>query len=158
MMFRSSRGKIKVSLGEDETELLRMLVAEYQELLEAEHPPGDPVMDRLFPSASLDDDEVDRKFRDLSLEDLGKHKKETVQTALACLGEAGPWSQTLSPEESESWLVLLTDIRLAIGARCEVTEEKMNLPVDPTDPVQWQMAVLHYLGSLQESLVGALST
>lgn len=157
MMFRATRSSVKVTLGDEETDLLRSLVTQYQELLEADHAPGDPVMDRLFPSASLDDDEVDKKFRDLSLDDLGKHKRETIETALSCLGESGPWKGTLSQQESESWLVLLTDLRLAIGIRLDVTEEKMSIPVDVVDANEWPMAVLHYLGALQESLVEALS-
>lgn len=155
-MFRRARGSVKVSLEEEAADLLRSLVRQYQELLEGDHEPGDRIMERLFPPAS-DDSEVDKKFRDLSVEDLGKHKRETVETAITCLGEDGPWTQTLAPQQSESWLVLLTDIRLAIGTRLDVTEEHMNLPVDPDDPSQWPMAVLHYLGALQESLVAALS-
>lgn len=156
-MFRRARGSVEVSLEEEAADLLRSLVRQYQELLEGDHEPGDKIMERLFPPAS-DDSEVDKKFRDLSVEDLSKHKRETVETAINCLGEEGAWIQALAPEESEAWLVLLTDIRLAIGTRLDVTEEHMNLPVDPDDPSQWPMAVLHYLGALQESLVAALSS
>ncbi len=156
-MFRRNRGSVKVSLEEEAADLLRSLVRQYQDLVEGDHEPGDKIMERLFPPASIEDSEVDKKFRDLSIEDLSNHKRQTVDTAVSCLGEEGPWIQTLSSEESEAWLVLLTDIRLAIGARLDVTEEHMNLPVDPDDPSQWPMAVLHYLGALQESLVAALS-
>lgn len=157
-MFKKTKGSVKVSLEEEAADLLRSLVKQYQDLLEGDHEPGDKIMERLFPPASIEDSEVDKKFRDLSLEDLSNHKKQTVDTANNSLGEEGPWTETLGPEESEAWLVLLTDIRLAIGARLDVNEEHMNLPVDPDDPAQWPMAVLHYLGALQESLVEALST
>jgi hypothetical protein len=37
-----------------------------------------------------------------------------------------------------------------------VTDETFDAFPDPSDPAQWPLAVLHYLGSLQESLVAAL--
>jgi len=156
-MFRKKLGKITAEVTEDEAKVLRSVIGQYLDLLENDQPPGDPVMERLLPSASLDDEEVDRKYRDLALNELQNHKRSTANTALQCLPHRGAWSQELSPDETEAWLVVLGDVRLAIGTRIGVTEELMSRPVDPEDPDEWPMAVLHYLGALQENLVEALS-
>jgi hypothetical protein len=47
-------------------------------------------------------------------------------------------------------------MRLAIGARLEVTEEKMNQAMDANGPDAPAWAVLHWLGWLQESILGTL--
>lgn len=152
-MFRRRRGEVRVSLNPEEADLLRRLVREYLDLLDSESEHDDPVQARLFPAASLDDPEVDREFRTLSYPDLEEHKRRTAAVALESLGEAGPVRRGLTDEEREDWLVLLTDLRLALGVRLGVTEETWEAPIDPRDPAQWPLAVLHYLGALQDSLV-----
>ena len=65
----------------------------------------------------------------------------------------------LTPEESLRWLGALNDLRLAIGARLEITDEDdsdvlFHLPdEDPRKPMV--MAYL-WLGGLQETLVSTL--
>jgi len=56
----------------------------------------------------------------------------------------------LTDDEQEAWLVALTDLRLAMGVRLGVTDETFDAFPNPNDPAQWPLAVLHYLGSLQE--------
>jgi hypothetical protein len=84
-------------------------------------------------------------------------KKKNASIALQSLSESGRWHGVLSDEEREAWLVLLTDLRLVIGERQGVTDEVMERMPDPNDPDEWPLAVLHYLGALQESLVRAAS-
>jgi len=146
---------VRAVLSEEEGELLRGVVREYLELLDADRAPGDPVMARLFPSASLDDPTVAADFHDLSADDLDQHKRQTAKRVLDYL-EPGD-NRPLTDEEQEAWLVLLTDLRLAMGVRLGVTEETFNTFPNPNDPAQWPLAVLHYLGSLQESLVNAIN-
>ena len=143
-----------MALSEEEGELLKGIVREYLELLDADCEPGDPVMERLFPSASLDDPTLEADFRELSSDDLQEHKRQAALRVLEYLdtGDRRP----LADEEQEAWLVALTDLRLAMGVRLGVTDETFDSFPDPSDPAQWPLAVLHYLGSLQESLVAAL--
>lgn len=110
---------------------------------------------RLFPSASLENPELAEEFRDLLGDDLDQHKRDTARRVLAYLegGERRP----LTEEEQQAWVVLLTDLRLALGVRLAVTAETFDVVPSPNDPAQWPLAVLHYLGSLQESLVAALT-
>ncbi|MGH2719840.1 MAG: DUF2017 family protein, partial [Actinomycetota bacterium] len=109
---------------------------------------------RLFPSASLEDPALADDFRELSGSDLDIHKRSTAKIALHSLGTDR--REPLGEEQLEAWLVLLTDLRLAIGVGLGVTEETMEQLPNPNDPAQWPMAVMHYLASLQESLVQAL--
>jgi hypothetical protein len=145
---------VRVSLSAEEEGLLRQLIGEYLELLDTEPEPGDAVRARLFPSASLDDPELEAKFRELAGDDLDRHKRETAKRVLESLDADEP--SPLTDDELEAWLVLLTDLRLALGVRLGVTEETFEAIPNPNDPTQWPLAVLHYLGSLQESLVAAL--
>ena len=50
---------------------------------------------------------------------------------------------------------MLTDLRLAIGARLEVTEELMSADVGPEDERAPALVTLHWLGWLQEMLLKA---
>lgn len=164
-MFRTRRGKITVSLTDREAGLLRGLIGEYLEVLDTQKAstssgaidPSDKerVMQRLFPEASLDDERVRAEYSQLARDSLEHDKRTNAQTALRSLGPAGPWKGTLSSEERDSWLVILTDLRLVIGTRLDVTEETMSIEPDPNDPQQWPIALLHYLGWLQETLVEA---
>jgi hypothetical protein len=153
-VFRRRRGQIRLALSEEESDLLRATIGEYLELLDAERDRSDPVIARLFPSASLDDPALDASYQQLAASDLDDHKRATARRALLSLD--GDRHDALGEEELEAWLVLLTDLRLAIGVRMGVTEETMERLPNPGDPAQWPLAVLHYLASLQETLVQAL--
>ncbi len=156
-MFRHRRGHVWIALNEEEAGLLRRLIDDYLELLDSETEPDDPVVSRLFPSASLDDPEVRRQFRELSESDLDRHKRSSAKRVLDCLGSTGGLRAALKTEEDcEAWLVTLTDLRLALGVRLGVTEEILATLPDPKDPSQLPLAVLHWLGALQESLVEAI--
>jgi hypothetical protein len=51
------------------------------------------------------------------------------------------------------WLRTINDIRLTIGTRLEVDETKMAAELDERDPEAPALAVLHWLGWLQESFL-----
>ncbi|MCA1839339.1 MAG: DUF2017 family protein [Actinomycetota bacterium] len=155
-MFKSRRGEVSVDLNAEETDLLRNLIADYEQLLDADHDANDPVRRRLFPDASLDDHEANEKFIELTRDSLDEHKRETIKIAIGSLGPQGEWQGWVSEDERDAWLCLLADLRLAIGVRIGVTDEMMERDADPRDPQQWPLAVLHYLGALQGSLVDAV--
>ena len=145
-------------------------------------PPSDPALARLFPDAygsgpeapTGEGDGEERRasaeFRRFTENELRARKREdglAVVRALDALtpdpahardGDAGA-VLTLKPEESRQWLGALNDLRLAIGARLEVTDdddgsELYTLPdSDPRKPMV--MAYL-WLGGLQETLIETL--
>ncbi|MFE1246520.1 DUF2017 domain-containing protein [Streptomyces sp. NPDC058766] len=141
-------------------------------------PPADPVLRRLFPDAyggpgqpaSPRDAEEQRansaEFRRYTENDLRAGKRGNAVAVVRSLdalssasaGEGGAVLK-LSPQESQQWLGALNDLRLAIGARLEITDEEdgdllYRLPdEDPRKPMV--MAYL-WLGGLQETLVATL--
>ena len=65
----------------------------------------------------------------------------------------------LSGPEAQAWLRALNDVRLALGVRLEVTEDfdELVARMSPDDPRLAYADMYHWLGYLQETLVGALS-
>ena len=146
---------ILLTLEEQEVQLLRGLVEEVRELIEASG--GDPVRRRLFPSAYQDEDE-EAAFEELVGRELRAGKLSALDEIDKALGGHDGSTIELSPREADTWLRALNDIRLAIGTRLDVTEEKMSQDIDPDDPETAGLAVLHWLGWLQESLLDHLGS
>ncbi|WP_416982914.1 DUF2017 domain-containing protein [Streptomyces sp. T028] len=141
-------------------------------------PPADPVLRRLFPDAYTDPEgtpeprqadeqkEHSAEFRRYTENDLRAGKRANALAVVRTLDElaseaAGEGGAVLElvPEESRQWLGALNDLRLAIGARLEISDEDdtdvlYRLPdEDPRKPMV--MAYL-WLGGLQETLVTTL--
>ncbi|WP_432172172.1 DUF2017 domain-containing protein [Streptomyces sp. Tue6028] len=140
-------------------------------------PPSDPVLQRLFPdaysgpgveAATPEEAEEQRahsaEFRRFTENDLRAAKRENALAVIRSLDALTPGGDgaavlELSPDESQSWLRALNDLRLAIGCRLDVTDEDdtdhlYRLPdEDPRKPMV--MAYL-WLGGLQETLVTTL--
>lgn len=153
-MFRRRRGQIHAEISKDEAGLLLQLMREYEQVLDSNAGPNDPVMARLYPSASLEDERIAHEFDELVRGDLDDSKRKALSIARASLGPSG-WEGKVEEGPLNAWLTLLTDLRLSIGVRLGVTEEMMDTVPDPSDPKQWPLAVLHWLGALQESLLQA---
>jgi hypothetical protein len=142
-------------------------------------PPSDPVLRRLFPDAYTDPGQgpasareaeerraYSAEFRRYTENDLRAGKRDNALAVIRSLdalaaqaaGEGGAVLR-LSAQESQRWLGALNDLRLAIGARLEITDEDdtdllYRLPdEDPRKPMV--MAYL-WLGGLQETLVSTL--
>ncbi len=145
-------GEIAVSFDADEATLLRNLLEEMRLLLEADIPRGDAVIGRLFPQAYEDPDE-EASYREMVGGQLHDAKRNGLRIARDALGEKGAATVRVGPEETDAWLALLTDLRLAIGTRLDVDEEKMSAAIDPADPEAPAYAVLHWLGWVQASIL-----
>jgi hypothetical protein len=152
---RDPSGAVRFELEDYEAGLMRQLLDEMRTLLEADIPPSDAVLKRLFPDA-FEDEEQANAYRDLIGDELHDRKTAALRTAKATVGTAGAVNATLDEEQVDQWLALLTDIRLAIGTRLDVTEERMAADVDPADPDAAALSVLHWLGWLQESMLAAI--
>jgi len=145
-------GAISLTLEEFEAEILRRLAVEMRLLLEADVPDSDPVVQRLFPRAyDAADDEA--AFRQMIGDDLREIKSRTLDEVAAALGTEGGCEVILARDEVDGWLTLLTDLRLSIGARLDVDEQRMAAEVDPGDPDAVALSILHWLGYLQGILV-----
>jgi hypothetical protein len=151
----AGEGSVTVRFTEDEAELLRRLLAEMQTILESGID-RDPVVERLFPRAYEKEDE-EQSYRALVGDELTATKRSNLETAGDMLGEQGAAEAALSREQAEAWLALLTDMRLAIGTRLDVTEERMSEEIDADDPDAAALSILHWLGWVQGSILEAIA-
>ncbi|MGP4000543.1 DUF2017 domain-containing protein [Streptomyces sp. 8N706] len=134
-------------------------------------PPADPALARLFPDAyggpdAKPDDEaraLSSEFRRYTENDLRARKRDDAVAvirsldALTVAGDGGAVLK-LGPDESRQWLGALNDLRLAIGARLEVTDEDSDelYRLPDSDPRKPMVMAYLWLGGLQESLVETL--
>lgn len=152
---RKRNGTIELRLDEREAEIMRELIHEMETLLEADLPRVDAVVARLFPDAYADETESQR-YRELIGDQLHDAKRAALKGVKASIGDAGAATAALDPETAEQWLRALTDLRLAIGTRLEIDDEKMSADIDPSDPDAQALVLLHWLGATQELLVEAV--
>jgi len=145
---RTRDGDFRLRLSDAERELLRALPGELLALLAVD--PGDPTLRRLSPAAYEDDAEAEGEFRRLMQDELMEGRRE----ALRLLAETAARDR-LTAEELDAWLRALTDLRLALGTRLEVTEETYEREIDPRDPEAYELSVFAYLSWLQEQAVEA---
>ena len=132
--------------------------------------PEDPVLARLFPTAYPGDDESAAEFRRFTEGGLRDGKAASAIAVIDDLEEAGlPAELTedglvidveLDEAEAETWMRSFTDLRLALATRLGVEEGDeafwASLPDD--DPRAQAHDIYEWVGYLQETLVGALSS
>ncbi len=145
---------VTVRLEEYEADILRGLIGELRAVLDLQLK-GDEVLERLFPRAFESDADEDN-YRGLVREDLSQAKNEALRAVASGLGPSGEVEVTLPRAEIDAWLTLLTDLRLAVGTRLDITEEKMAAEVDPGQKDATSYTVLHWLGWMQESMLAEL--
>jgi hypothetical protein len=172
--FRRSRGRIVMRADETERAILTDLVGQLVELVsprddpdadplarmvgidpDAERP-DDPAMARLFPDAY--DDEADasefRRFTERSLRDTKVAHARTVLDTLAASGD----KIVVSESQAVSWLGTLNDLRLTLGSRLGITDERDEWERLPEGhPAAIMFSLYDWLTFLQETLVNALS-
>ena len=132
--------------------------------------PEDPVLARLFPTAYPEDDVAAAEFRRFTEGTLRDGKAAAACAIIDGLEEAGlPPELTedglmidveLDESGAETWMRSFTDIRLALATRLEVEEgdEEYWYSLPDDDPRAQAHDIYEWVGWLQETLVGALST
>lgn len=132
--------------------------------------PDDPVLKRLFPTAYPDDDEAASEFRRFTEGTLRNGKAEAAVAIIDGLEEAGLPPQLteeglmidveLDEETAQMWMRSFNDIRLAIATRLDVEEgdEEFWYSLPDDDPRSQAHDIYEWVGWLQETLVGALTT
>ena len=125
--------------------------------------PVDPVLERLFPRAYLEPEDVERdaEYHRLMRNDLLESKLANLDVITKTLDRGTVslrrWTVDLTEEEAGAWLGALNDLRLALGVRLGITED-FDGDVDPSDPQAPALHVLSYLGWLEENLLEALTS
>lgn len=143
---------VRISLDAFEARLLRGLLEEMADLLRQEAVIEDAVVDRLFPPAYAQPEDA-QAFAELVGDELKTGKVSAVDSVATALAGDGPIEAHIPHDQIDAWLTVLTDLRLALGVRLDVTEEKMSVELDPNDPEATGMSVLHWLGWLQEMML-----
>ena len=116
-------------------------------------PGEDEAVDRLFPEAYPDDDERQAEFRLLAHDQL----LESHLGALAVLEETVD-ADRLDEEQLLAWMRALNHVRLVLGVRLEVTEDRDEWPRSPRDPRAAAFAVYDYLTYLQGEIIEVLAS
>lgn len=153
--FYPADGGARLVLDETESAVLRQLAGELRALLTGKRSAGDPVVGRLFPAAYEDPDD-ETAYKELIGDDLVTEKLRALDLVSTSL-EDGPSDVTLTGEDLHTWLACMTDLRLAIGTRLNVDEERMGAEVRPGDPDAQALSVLHWLGWVQEGLLQTIT-
>jgi hypothetical protein len=145
---RDGAGGVRLHFHEGEVLLLRELLDELEALLEE---PDDPALRRLFPQA-YDDPESEEQYRSLVRDQLLGGRSKAIAVVRDTLGK-----ETLAPDEADTWLRALNDLRLVLGTRLDVTEDLDYENLDLNEPHGRDLAVYGYLTWLQEQLVEAIA-
>ena len=118
--------------------------------------------DRLFPRAYLDptQEEAEDEWQQMVHPELLRERLEALELIGASLQRGTEHRDKLrvelSEDETQAWLGVLNDTRLALGTRLGVTEETDYSRVDPADPSTASYAMYMWLTEVQGDLVETL--
>ena len=139
------------------------VAAEDQADLVASGAGRDPALDRLLPTANLQDDEAAAEFRRLT--ETGLRQRKAAGLALAARLPRVEDKVVLDEASARAFLTALTDVRLVLGERMGLrTDEDLEAleaaagELDPDDPLGYALAVYDFLTWLQETLASAMLT
>ncbi|WP_066518041.1 DUF2017 family protein [Curtobacterium ammoniigenes] len=116
----------------------------------------DPLAERLFPVAYTDEPEAQAEYRRFTFDDLRAQKIANARRLHGQLDqEVIP---PLQPEDEQAWLRCLTDLRLTLAERLEITGDEPWGVASEADPsLLPALQVYDWLGAAQESLVVAVA-
>jgi hypothetical protein len=154
-------GGLQATLPPDEIGLLRWAPTELRDLY-ADTVDGDPVHDRLFPRAYLDptQEEAEREWQEMVHPELLRERLEALDVIAASLERGTDHRDKvrveLTADETQAWLGVLNDARLALGTRLGITEETEMESLDPADPKRGMYVAYVWLTEIQGDLVQTL--
>ncbi len=127
-------------------------------------PPRDPALERIFPTANREDEQVAAEFRRLTEDGLRTRKSANLTTAIKALSGLEEQKVSLEQPQALALLIALTDVRLVLGERLglkrdddfDLLEEQVS-SLPPDDPAVYALAVYDFLTWLQETLAHALA-
>jgi hypothetical protein len=148
--FRHVAGQIELTMDPWEADALLVV----PELLESVGEAGaDPAADRLDQAPYPDDPEAAAEFRRLMASEMAQ-SRAADRSAFSLTVEQAPQGVSLSPGEAEAWLRVLAEARLVLASRVGIIEDGWEDDLSESDP---PVALLHYLGWLQQSLAETLA-
>lgn len=131
-------------------------------------PAADPALRRLLPDPNPADPAASAEFRRLTGMGLRERKAATISAAIDALGrgqgERGEIALDLDQEQAQSVLVALTDLRLVLGERLELSTQEdpeevihhLQHSLESDDPRVAMAFAYDFLTWVQESLAQAM--
>ena len=126
--------------------------------------PRDPALERIFPTANRQDDQVAAEFRRLTEDGLRARKAANLTTAITALSAIEDQKVSLDQPRALALLIALTDVRLVLGERLGLKQdddfdrlEEQVSGLEDDDPAVYALAVYDFLTWLQETLAHALA-
>jgi hypothetical protein len=176
--FSRRRGRLVITLGQPEVQLLADVVDQVRQLLAQRRteapvdplsaltgistapstPPTDPALERLLPDFVRNDPDLSAGLRILHEPQLLAAKDNAAVALLDSL-PLGGGTVRLTPEIAQQWLSALNDVRLALGVRLGIVEDDVEPNVDRPElgnAGRTMYNVYRWLSALQDSLVNAL--
>lgn len=126
--------------------------------------PRDPALERIFPTANREDEQLAAEFRRLTEDGLRARKAANLTTAISALSGIEDQKVSLEQPQALALLIALTDVRLVLGERLglkhdddmDLLEEQVS-GLEDDDPAVYALAVYDFLTWLQETLAHALA-
>lgn len=142
-------GRFDLVLSQDHRATLSALLAELDELIEAD--PSDPDLRRLSPPAYLEDPDRDLEYQLLAGDELRTARRATIEAVRSSMDRS-----TLSEEQVWAWLRALNALRVVVGTKLDITDEDDDPVLAPDDPAVPLWAIYDYAGLLQHAIIVAL--
>lgn len=154
---------VEAYLFADEAKMFIDIAHDLRAILETPALGEDPVRERLFPRAYLDptEESAEMAWAAFAHPELMETRVNTLVLMVESVKrldvapidrDAGEMLMVvLSPEETESWLKGLNDLRLALGTKLNITEEQSG--IDPIDPHIQLRQIYEWLTALQQDLL-----
>lgn len=149
--FSLVAGGVELTLGSREADALLVVPS----LLDSVGATGvDPGADRLDQAPYPDDKEAAAEYRRLMADEMAQ-SRAADRSAFSLTVEQSSGGVTLSAGEAEAWLRVLAEARLVLASRMAISEDGWEEDLPEDDPA---VALLHYLGWLQQSLAETLES
>ena len=145
MGFRRRRDEVVIDLGAPERNVLRMVPDLLEDLR-----PSDAGADRLRYVAHPDDGEAEGRYRDLIGDALDTARREDRLEFTRTID-----AETMDVSQAEAWMRVVGEARLVLAARLGIAEDGWEETINPSEGPE--VAILGFLGWIQEALVGVLS-
>ncbi len=147
--FRLVAGHIQLTMDPREADAL-LVVPDLLASVGATY--SDPMTDRLNQTPYPDDREAAMEFERLMAEEMAQ-SRAADRSAFSLTVEQSPHGVSMSVGEGEAWLRVLAEARLVLAGRLGITNDGWEDDLSEEDP---SVALLHYLGWLQQSLAETL--
>jgi uncharacterized protein DUF2017 len=153
LRLRRVKGALAVELTEAESTLLEQFLDQLTVIVD-EPDAGDPLVQRLFPAGYRDDAAAADDFRSLTQSSLQQERRDRY---LQCQDElpAGGGRLVFSDDSAQRWLVVLNDMRLALGTRLGVSSEPFE-DSGPDDDDWGARLAYNWLTGFQDNLLSRI--